>query len=412
MEAIILAGGLGTRLRSEVQDVPKSMALIQDRPFVEYLLDYLIDAGVQHIIFSIGYKSQIIQDHFSNVYRNCKISYAVETQLLGTGGAIKNAMTEVQDEHVIVLNGDSLFITQLKDQYQTHLDLGADVTLALKPMKNFNRYGTVELTENNRITAFNEKREVDEGLINTGSYIFNVKRFKETAFPEKFSIEREFFETHVVEKHFYAYRSEGYFLDIGIPKDFKKAQYEIGIFPKIDKSWTLFLDRDGVINKKRDNDYVKTTEELELLPGAIEAIASLSKIFGRLIIVTNQQGVGKKLMTAESLSEIHQVIIQNVENLGGHIDAIYYAPQLVAERSPMRKPQIGMALKAKEDFPEIDFEKAIMIGDSPSDIQFAKNAKMIPISIGMEDKEGTAAYNLNALSEFDDILQSILQPRD
>lgn len=410
MEAIILAGGLGTRLRSEVQDVPKSMALIQERPFVEYLLDYLIDAGVQHIIFSLGYKSQIIQDHFSNVYRDCKITYAIETSLLGTGGAIKNAMKEVHDENVIVLNGDSLFITQLKDQYEAHINKGADVTLALKPMKNFNRYGTVELTEDKRITAFNEKREVKEGLINTGSYIFNVKNFRAIDFPEKFSIEREFFETHVEAMNFYGFKSEGYFLDIGIPKDFKKAQFEIGIFPKIDKNWTLFLDRDGVINKKRDNDYVKSTEELELLPGAIEAIAGLSNIFGRLLVVTNQQGIGKKLMTTKHLSEIHQVIIQEVESKGGHIDAVYHAPQLAAENSPMRKPQIGMALQAQEDFKEIDFERSIMIGDSPSDMQFAKNAKMKAISIGVEDQEKEGAYNVEKLAEFYEILQSILQP--
>lgn len=410
MEAIILAGGLGTRLRSEVKEVPKSMALINGRPFVEYLLDYLIQSGVEHIIFSIGYKSQIIQDHFSDVYQNCKISYAIEIERLGTGGAIKNAIKEVNDDHVLVLNGDSLFITQLQDQMNVHMNKAADVTLALKPMKDFERYGTVELTEEDRIIAFNEKQAVKEGVINAGSYIFNVNAFNALDFPEKFSIEKEFFETHLEKVKLQGFQSNGYFLDIGIPQDFKKAQFEIGVFPKIDKTWTLFLDRDGVINKKRDNDYVKSTDELELLPGAVEAIAGLSKMFGKVIIVTNQQGIGKKLMTVESLTAVHNVILQEVENRGGYIDAIYFAPQLKSEQSIMRKPQIGMALQAKKDFNEIEFSKSVMIGDSPSDMEFAKNAKMIPIGIGLSKLEDPSIYHLESLYSYFEMLETILTP--
>ena len=123
--------------------------------------------------------------------------------------------------------------------------------------------------------------------------------------------------------------------------------------PKIDTSWTLFLDRDGVINKKLDGDYVKTIYEFEFLPYALEAIKLFSSHFHRIIIVTNQQGISKCLMTEDVLHKVHQHLLQEVQNFGGRIDAIYHAPQLAEENSIMRKPNIGMAIQAKEEFSSI-----------------------------------------------------------
>lgn len=156
--------------------------------------------------------------------------------------------------------------------------------------------------------------------------------------------------------------------------------------PKIDTSWTLFLDRDGVINKKIVGDYVKSIDEFQFLPYALEAIKVFSSHFHKIVIVTNQQAISKGLMTEEDLNKVHQHLIQEVQNLGGRIDAIYFAPQLVEENSMMRKPNIGMALQANEEFPSINFKKSIMIGDSISDMEFAKNANMFGILIGQSEK--------------------------
>ena len=156
--------------------------------------------------------------------------------------------------------------------------------------------------------------------------------------------------------------------------------------PKIDTSWTLFLDRDGVINKKLDGDYVKTIDEFEFLPYALEAIKLFSSHFHKVVIVTNQQGISKRLMTEDDIHKVHQHLLQEVQNFGGRIDAIYYAPQLAEENSIMRKPNIGMALQAKEEFPSIDFKKSIMVGDSISDMEFAKNANMFAVLIGQSEK--------------------------
>lgn len=410
MEAIILAGGLGTRLRSEVQDMPKPMAPIQDKPFLEYLVDRLIGSGVNRIIFSVGYKSDYIQNHFADSYKGKEIIYAVEKERLGTGGAIKHAMQFTKNEHVMVLNGDSIFYGDIRGQFEFHITSEADVTFALKPMKNIERYGTVELTSEGQITQFYEKQPLDEGLINVGVYIFNVKSLTDQDLPSKFSIEHEFFEKKVDELKFMGYTSHGYFLDIGIPSDFKKAQYEIGIFPQIDESWTLFLDRDGVINKKRDNDYVKTLDELELLPHAAESIANLSSLFGKVIVVTNQQGVGKNLMTTEDLDKIHNVILKEVQKLGGSIDAIYFAPQLKSTNSNMRKPEIGMALQAKEDFPNIDFTKSVILGDSKSDMEFGRKANMIPILV-TDEPNLENQYTTSGIVEFYRTLSGILNPQ-
>lgn len=149
----------------------------------------------------------------------------------------------------------------------------------------------------------------------------------------------------------------------------------------IDHSWSLFLDRDGVINQRLPADYVKTHEDFRFIADAKEAIATLTKMFSRLIVVTNQQGVGKGLMTEETLQRIHQYMVSEILRAGGKIDLILFAPHLARENNIMRKPNIGMALKAKRSYPEIQFRKSIMVGDSIHDIIFGKRVGMKTVLI-------------------------------
>lgn len=143
---------------------------------------------------------------------------------------------------------------------------------------------------------------------------------------------------------------------------------------------TLFLDRDGVINHHRPDDYVKTWDEFEFLPGVLDSLCVLSTMFKRIIIVTNQRGVGKGLMSEKTLHEIHRRMIGEIEEHGGRIDGIYYCTDLNND-SPNRKPNSGMALQAKTDFPDIAFERSIMIGDSESDMEFGRRLSMKTISV-------------------------------
>jgi len=150
--------------------------------------------------------------------------------------------------------------------------------------------------------------------------------------------------------------------------------------------WFLFLDRDGVINKRIIDGYVKSWEQFEFLPGVLDAIRIFSNLFSRIIIVSNQQGVGKKLMTDREVERIHERMLQEIEQTGGRVDAVFYAPYLKSERSFMRKPNPGMALKARKQFPEINFKRSLMVGDSVTDMIFGKRVSMSTVYISDDQK--------------------------
>ena len=150
---------------------------------------------------------------------------------------------------------------------------------------------------------------------------------------------------------------------------------------KIDGTWTLFLDRDGVINNRIVDDYVKTWDQFQFLPGVIEAIKRFHQVFGRIIVVSNQQGVGKGLMTEKDVHSIHTRMMAEIENSGGRVDAVFFSPNLKSDRSFMRKPNAGMALKSRKQFPEIHFNHSVMAGDSLSDMIFGKRTSMKTVLI-------------------------------
>jgi len=169
----------------------------------------------------------------------------------------------------------------------------------------------------------------------------------------------------------------------------------------IDKSWTLFLDRDGVINKKLENDYVKHSTEFEFLDGVLNALRMLDPVFGTIVVVTNQQCIGKKIIYPEDLELIHKNMLYEITYLKGRIDKIYYSPYLAEENHPTRKPSTGMAMQAKKDFPHIDFSKSIMVGDSMSDMEFGRNAGMKTVYISSEAKvDDRIDFNFRSLIYF------------
>lgn len=174
---------------------------------------------------------------------------------------------------------------------------------------------------------------------------------------------------------------------------------------KIDKSWTLFLDRDGVVNVRLIDDYVKNLEEFEFLPGVLDAFKIFAEKFGRIIIVTNQQGVDKGLMTLEDVEKVHEFMMKEIENQQGRVDKIYVCPQLKSDPDNFRKPSPRMAFMAQHDYPEIDFDKSVMIGDSNSDIEFGKNAGMYTILIGDEPVKCKPDSHFESLLQFSKILK-------
>lgn len=167
------------------------------------------------------------------------------------------------------------------------------------------------------------------------------------------------------------------------------------------KDWALFLDRDGVISRRITDGYVTRWEDFCFLDGVLEAFASLSKIFGHIIIVSNQQGVGKGIMSMENLVMIDNKMKEEIRQAGGRIDASYYSPYLASENHPDRKPGTGMALKARADFPAIDFSRSVMIGDTASDMEFGKRLGMVTVMIGEVDMTDNEIVDLHFCSLLD-----------
>lgn len=229
MEAVVLAGGFGTRLQSVVKDVPKPMAEVAGRPFLTYILDSLDKQGVQHVVLAVGYKKDIIINYFGQQYKNLKISYSIEEEPLMTGGAIRQALELCKDPGVMILNGDTFFDVDLKAIRACHIKNNAAVTIAVKPMKNFDRYGTVAFDQAGRISGFQEKQPCKEGYINGGIYVLNKDCLNHID-KKAFMMEKDYLEKEYISTPMYAFISNGYFIDIGIPSDFARANVEFRSF--------------------------------------------------------------------------------------------------------------------------------------------------------------------------------------
>jgi D-glycero-alpha-D-manno-heptose 1-phosphate guanylyltransferase len=383
-EAIILAGGLGTRLRDAVPDLPKCMAPVAGHPFLYYIIRYLESQGVRRFVFSLGYRHDVVEDFLHNHFPKLDYTCVIEPAPLKTGGAIKLALSAVESEDVIVMNGDTLFKVMLKELEGVHLQQQAACTLALKPMVRFDRYGAVATNKDGRIIAFEEKKYLDSGNINGGVYLLNKGKFLTHDWPEVFSFESDYLQRESNTKDFFGVIQDRYFIDIGIPEDFNKAQIDLEHFPfatnEPDQTWTLFLDRDGVINVNKDDSYVFNRDEFIFKEGTLEAIARLSRLFGRIIVITNQRGVGKGLMSEADLQDIHTYMKSNIEQGGGRIDDIFYCTS-TDNAHPDRKPSPGMAFRAREKYPEIDFSKSVMVGDKSADMQWGRNIGALTVLI-------------------------------
>ena len=225
MEAIILAGGIGSRLDGYKDGNPKPMVDVGGKPFLEILLSKLESFGYSSICLAVGHKSEIIISYFGNKYGKLDIAYSVEKELLGTGGAIKQALTHVSSEIVTVINGDTLVDIDLTELNQFHLEKNAAMTVTAYALSNYDRYGTVVFDEDSkRITQFKEKSFTSQGSINAGVYVINRDIFDEFNLPEKFSFESDFMEKEYELIKEYAFLTQGYFIDIGIPDDLEKIR--------------------------------------------------------------------------------------------------------------------------------------------------------------------------------------------
>ncbi len=226
-EAIILAGGFGTRLQHIVKDVPKPMAPIQGIPFLSYMFDYLVLYNFSHVVLSTGYMHEKIEHFYGNQYRSLQLSYAHETAPLGTGGGILNALQQCENNEVFVLNGDTLFCINFNDLKEFHTSKQTQLSVVLREVEDTSRYGSVCIDNKNKITQFVEKNtHSGKGFINGGIYLLEKGLFRNYKPGENFSFEKEFMERNVTKQAFYGQPSNAYFIDIGVPNDYYRAQKE------------------------------------------------------------------------------------------------------------------------------------------------------------------------------------------
>jgi len=228
-EAIILAGGLGTRLRSVLPDLPKAMAPVAGKPLLGWIIRRLREQGISRIILSLGFRHDAITAYVAQEFPEDDILPSIEDEPLGTGGAVHRACTLGREGDVLILNGDTFFNLSLTRLWDCHQKNRADCTLGLKPMRDFSRYGVVETAPDGAVTGFREKQPVVAGLINGGVYLLDRKRFLTEDLPMKFSFEKDYLEAYLAKRRFYGLVDEGYFIDIGIPEDYDRAQLEIPV---------------------------------------------------------------------------------------------------------------------------------------------------------------------------------------
>lgn len=228
MQAIVLAGGLGTRLRGVVPDLPKPMAPVAGRPFLAWILDRLAEAGFARAVLAVGYRFEAIRDHFGDAYRGLRLDYSVEAAPLGTGGALSLAAGHISAFPVFVLNGDTYLELDYQAMLAAHRRLGADMSVAVSQTPDVSRYGALELADG-RIRRFLEKGPGGPGVINAGVYLLERAILARIPPGQVFSFEQQLLTPEVATIRPAAFATDGLFIDIGVPEDYQRAQ---GLFPR------------------------------------------------------------------------------------------------------------------------------------------------------------------------------------
>ena len=221
MEVIILAGGFGKRLQDRVNNLPKPMAPINGRPFLDYLFDYLFKNNIEKVILSVFYKFEQIKEYYKNSYKNISISYSIDSEPLGTGGAIKAALKKSSSENTLIINGDTYFNVDLECLYKYHSSKKNDITIALKKMENFDRYGTVETNKEGKVLTLKKRVYRKSGSIDGGIYLVKNDLFYEN--DDKYFSFNDFIINNINKLKIGSLLFDEVFIDIGVPNDYDKA---------------------------------------------------------------------------------------------------------------------------------------------------------------------------------------------
>ncbi len=374
-QAVILAGGLGTRLGPLTRDTPKPLLPVGDVPFLEHVVWNLKRFGIERFLFSVGYRAEKIMAHFGNGRRlGVQIEYVFEKTPAGTGGALVLARQLGRlDEWFLVANGDTLFDINFLDLSVLTQSQNALAGLALRQIPDASRYGRVRLN-GVRITGFDEKSGKGPGLINGGVYAMHRNALEHLP-PGPSSLERDLFPKLAAHGKLVGRVYSGFFIDIGVPEALQAAQV---LVPRWRQRPAVLLDRDGVLNK--DLGHVHRPEEFTWMPGAPEAVKWLNDQGYLVIVVTNQSGIARGYYTEEAFQDFSAWINKELNKIGAHLDATYYCPHHPTEgygpylrACDCRKPAPGMIRRAIRDW-GIDVPRSLLVGDQETDLLAAQAA--------------------------------------
>jgi D-glycero-D-manno-heptose 1,7-bisphosphate phosphatase len=410
-----MAGGKGTRIASVNAEVPKPMIPILDKPILEYQLECLRDQGYDDFILVVGHLGHVVQDYFGDGSGispatgkpfGVKIEYVVETEPLGTAGALF-LLKEKLGEDFLLLCGDVIFDIDVKRFYDFHKTHGGVATLFTHPNSHPYDSGIIMADDEGKVTNWLHKedpRQWYRNRVNAGLHFFSHKIFEQGLFQElkKVDLDREVLKPLIPTGQLFVYDSPEYVKDMGTPDRFFAVIEDIRSGKVRGKNLSnpqkcVFLDRDGTLNKLVG--FLRDIDELELLPGAAEAVRKINESGYLAILATNQPVIARGEVTFDQLREIHNKLETLLGQEGAYLDAIYFCPHHphkgyegeIPELKfdcECRKPKPGMLLQAAKDY-HIDLSASYMVGDGEFDVQCGINAGCKSVMITQDDVDVT-----------------------
>ena len=367
----LLAGGLGTRLRSVIADRPKVLAEIRSQPFLSYLLDQVAAAGCRSVVLCTGYLGEQIETAFGKSYGPLRLIYSREQEPLGTAGALRLATPRLESDCVLVMNGDSFCAIDIKAYWDWHRQRQATASMALTRVARSDRFGRVKLDTDARVIEFVEKQQGSGAAwINAGIYFLSQEVLRSIPDGVNVSLEREVF-PRWMGRGLYGYVSAGPFLDIGTPDDFAVAESFFAGLNGSARRRFVILDRDGTVIEERE--YLSQPEQVALISGAGAALRKLRQMGFGLVMITNQSGIGRGYFDQAQLGLVHERLAQVLQEESVKLDGIYVCPHTPDDRCACRKPGTGLIEKAAKEL-DFDLEGSIVIGDKDCDIDMGRRA--------------------------------------
>ena len=363
--ALVLAGGLGTRLREVVSDRPKVLAEVAGQPFLSHLLEHIARSGVRQVVLCTGHLGDQVEAEFGDRYGRLELSYSREQDPLGTGGAVAAAMPMVRTPHVVVLNGDSYCDADLGRYLGWCRGIEATAALLAIEVDDVSRYGRVDVDATHRLVGFAEKGATGPGTINAGVYYFCSDLAR--SLPRgPLSLECDVLPRLMAEGVF-AQAVTGRFIDIGTPESLAAAD---GFFGG-ERAGLLILDRDGTLI--REKHYLADPNHVELLPGVGMALRQLKKRGYSLAVVTNQSGVGRGYYDESTLDAIHDRMVELLGHEGVELDGIWHCPHAPDVGCRCRKPESGLL---EDAVMQLGYAPAqcLVVGDKECDIELGRRA--------------------------------------